>query len=117
MTSREIVTGTVPVSGTDTGRHGAPGSRGARNLLWLAAVVAIFCASAIGVVYTKRPWCDEGWFASVVYNLLHHGVMGLTVLDPHGFIFDTYVKGIDRYTYWIFPSYILGQAAWCSLAG
>ena len=37
------------------------------------------------------------------YNLTHHGFMGMTVLDPHGYIFDPYVEGIDRYTYWVMP--------------
>ena len=82
-----------------------------------ALVCLVFCGLAIGVILTKRPWCDEGWFASIVYNVIHHGVMGLTVLDPHGFVFAPEVRGIDRHTYWVLPNYIFGQAVWCSILG
>jgi hypothetical protein len=88
-----------------------------RTVRWLIAVVVVFCALGTGLVFTKRPWCDEGWFADITYNLVRHGAMFQTVLDPHGFIFSPYVKAIDRYTYWVLPNYILSQAAWCSLAG
>ena len=43
--------------------------------------------------------------------------MGMTVLDPHGYIFDPYVEGIDRYTYWVMPGYLLLQAAWYKVVG
>jgi hypothetical protein len=85
--------------------------------LILATVIAIYCGLAVGLALTRRPWCDEGWFAGIVYNLLHHGVMSLTVLDPHGFIFAPYVKGIDQYTYWVLPGHILAQVAWSSVVG
>ena len=88
-----------------------------RARLWLAAVIALFCALASGVAATKRPWCDEGWLADIAYNLIHHGVMGLTILDPHGFVFAPVIKGIDRYTYWVMPGYILLQAAWYEILG
>jgi hypothetical protein len=43
--------------------------------------------------------------------------MGLTVLDPHGFIFAPVVKGIDRYTYWLMPAHAFMQVAWYKLFG
>jgi 4-amino-4-deoxy-L-arabinose transferase-like glycosyltransferase len=89
----------------------------AHSSKWVVLVVALFCLLALGLTVTKRPWCDEGWFASIAYNLIHHGVMGLTVLDPHGFIFAPLVKDIDRYTYWVMPGYIFMQVAWYKLFG
>lgn len=75
--------------------------------------VILSCAEAL----TRRPWCDEAWFASPAYNLLHHGFMGMTVLDPHGFPFAPLVNGIDRFTYWVMPGYIIAQVAWYKLVG
>ncbi len=66
---------------------------------------------------TRRPFCDEAWFADIAYNLIHHGHLGMKVLDPHGFPFATYVDGIDRYTYWVLPGYSLMQAAWYEVFG
>lgn len=40
----------------------------------------------------------------------------MTVLDPHGFVFAQYVPGIDRYTFWVMPGYLLLQAAWYKVA-
>ena len=74
----------------------------------------LFCA---GLALTRRPWCDEAWFASPAYNLDHHGFMGMTLLDPHGFPFAPYVEGIDRYTFWVMPGYMLMQAGWYKVVG
>jgi len=83
----------------------------------LSAVILFSILLSIEVARTRRPWCDEAWFASPAYNLDHHGVMGMTVLDPHGFVFAPYVEGIGRFTYWVMPGYLLLQAAWYKLVG
>lgn len=83
----------------------------------LAGVILFSLLLCTGIALTRRPWCDEGWFASPVYNLNHHGFMGMTLLDPHGFVFAPYVQGIDRFTYWVLPGYLLLQAGWYKLAG
>jgi hypothetical protein len=90
---------------------------GKRSGAILAAVIVMFSGLATGLALTRRPWCDEGWFADIVYNLTHRGVMGLTILDPHGFIFAQYVKGIDQHTYWVLPGYIFAQSVWSSAFG
>ncbi len=41
----------------------------------------------------------------------------MTILDPHGFVFAPYVEGIDRYTYWVMPGYLLLQAGWYKVVG
>ncbi len=83
----------------------------------LAGIILFSLLWATGAALTRRPWCDEAWFASPPYNLNHHGFMGMTILDPHGFVFASYVEGIDRYTYWVMPGYLLLQAAWYKLVG
>jgi 4-amino-4-deoxy-L-arabinose transferase-like glycosyltransferase len=85
--------------------------------IFLAVVVSVFAVLSCGVTFTRRPWCDEGWFADIAYNVMHRGVMGLTLLDSHGFVFAPTVEGIDRYTYWILPGYTIAQSAWYSVVG
>ena len=83
----------------------------------LAGIILFSLLFCTGVALTRRPWCDEAWFASPAYNLDHHGFMGMTILDPHGFVFAPYVEGINRYTYWVMPGYLLLQAAWYKVVG
>lgn len=89
----------------------------ARPRLILAFVIGLSMLLSILEILTKRPWCDEAWFASAAYNLAQRGFLGITVLDPHGFPFAHLVAGIDRYTFWVMPGYLLVQAALCKLFG
>lgn len=78
-------------------------------------VLALYLLLAAGTARSKRPWSDEGWFASPALNLITRGYMGTSVLEtvePRG-----QQKGIDKYTYWIMPLDILAQAAWYKLTG
>jgi 4-amino-4-deoxy-L-arabinose transferase-like glycosyltransferase len=88
-----------------------------RSTYVLLAVILFSLVFATGAALTRRPWCDEGWFASIGYSLIHRGMMGMSVLDPHGYIFHPNVEGIDRYTYWVMPGYPLMQAAWYKVLG
>ncbi len=87
---------------------------------WRAIIVVILLGSvslSCALALTKRPWCDEAWFASPAYNLVTHGTMGTTILDPHGFAYAPDLTGIDRFTYWVMPGYLLAQAAWYRVVG
>ena len=88
-----------------------------RSFYVLTGIIVFSLLLATGAALTRRPWCDEAWFASPSYNLAHHGFMGMTILDPHGFIHTPYVQGVDRYTFWVMPGYLLLQAAWYKLVG
>lgn len=90
---------------------------GLRPGLTLAVIVGLSAILSCAEALTRRPWCDEAWFASPAYNLIHRGFMGMTVLDPHGFPFAPLVKDIDRLTYWVMPGYIIAQAVWYKLVG
>ena len=81
-----------------------------------AAAVLSVCLS-LGVTLTRRPWCDEAWFASPAYNLITNHTLAMTILDPHGFAFLPLVKGLDRYTFWVLPGYLLTVAAWFKAFG
>lgn len=83
----------------------------------LAAIVLTSVLVSCAFAFTKRPWCDEAWFASPAYNLLHHGNLATTVLDPHGYASAAELKGIDRFTYWIMPGYLIAQAGWYMILG
>lgn len=87
------------------------------KLYWGIAIVVVvlYIALAAGTAMSKRPWSDEGWFASPAYNLITNGHMGTTILEsvePRG-----QQKGINQYTYWIMPLDILAQAAWYKITG
>jgi 4-amino-4-deoxy-L-arabinose transferase-like glycosyltransferase len=88
-----------------------------RSTYVLIGIILFSLLFATGAALTRRPWCDEGWFASIGWSLIHRGVMGMSVLDPHGYIFHPNVEGIDRYTYWVMPGYPLLQAAWYKVLG
>ena len=80
-----------------------------------AAVLVLYLLFTAGTALTKRPWSDEGWFASPAYNLAYHGYMGTSILEsvePRG-----QQKGIDKYTYWVMPLDIVAQAAWYRILG
>jgi 4-amino-4-deoxy-L-arabinose transferase-like glycosyltransferase len=75
--------------------------------------LALFIALAAGSLMTKRPWSDEGWFASAGFTLAEKGYMGTPVMDESG----TGLTGIRKRTYWVLPFYFLTQAAWYKVWG
>lgn len=62
---------------------------------------------------TKKPWSDEGWFASPAVNLLDRGFMGTTLFDDVG----GHLAGLHQRTYWIMPLHVLCQAVWYKMFG
>jgi 4-amino-4-deoxy-L-arabinose transferase-like glycosyltransferase len=82
-----------------------------RHLLVLIVSIGAFFLLAFLVASAKRPWSDEGWFASPAFNLAYHGFMGTTVLySPH-------LPRIEHHTYWILPLYLVGLAGWFKIGG
>jgi 4-amino-4-deoxy-L-arabinose transferase-like glycosyltransferase len=77
-----------------------------------AAVIAAYFALALGTALSRRPWSDEGWFASPALNLATRGAMGSPVLDS-----SSWLPGINQYTYWVLPLHLLTQAGWYKLFG
>src|SRR3954447_24600703 len=83
----------------------------------LGAILTVSVLLSGAFALTKRPWCDEAWFASPAYNLLNRGSMGTSILDPHGFAYAPDLKAIDRFTFWVMPAYFVTQAAWYKIVG
>ena len=80
-------------------------------------LAAVSISLSLGIALSRRPWCDEGWFACAAYNLERHGRLGISILDSHGFPFATYVAGIHRFTFWILPGYLLALSGWFKIFG
>ncbi len=79
-----------------------------------AIAVIAYIGLAVASALTKRPWSDEGWFANAPLTLVNKGWMGTTVIEQAG---HTFLRGIDRYTFWVMPLHLLLQAAWYRLFG
>ncbi|MFN7992328.1 MAG: glycosyltransferase family 39 protein [Bryobacteraceae bacterium] len=82
-------------------------SRPQKALLLLAAL--LFLSFAIGVSLTRRPWCDEAWFASAGFNLAAHGKLATSIITPA--VDDPKTIGLSQRTYWVMPLHLLLQAA------
>jgi hypothetical protein len=87
---------------------------------WIsAAAVLLYLTFAVSAMLTREPWCDEAWFNSPALNLATRGYMGTAYLDPASNIGKDAVRldGINRYTYWMTPLYMVVQAGWFKLVG
>ena len=82
-------------------------------MVLLVVVAAMYVAAAFGIALTKAPFCDEGWLASPGLNLLRHGHMETSVLEPAG----SFLTGIDHYTYWVTPLWLLTTGVFYRLFG
>lgn len=78
----------------------------------IATVVVMYLTLALGSSMSKSPWHDEGHFANPAVNLATKGFMGTTVLEA-----GTWLKGIERYTYWVMPLYLVLLAGWFKIFG
>jgi hypothetical protein len=107
--------------------HTRPGPAAAESgnrgyVYWTAGAVLLFVLLALGSVLTKRPWCDEAWFASPALDLTVNGRMGTHVLEPTGTALSVLKSGarldrIDQHTYWVMPLHFLVLAVWFKIFG
>ncbi len=81
-----------------------------RSVLIGVTVISITLAAVSA--FHRLPWSDEGWFSSASYNLAHKGFFGTTVMETAG----TTLTRIEQHTYWVMPLFLLGQAAWYTIA-
>lgn len=94
-----------------TGTRNSEWMRRRRFLVALVISIAVYFVLAALVASAKRPWSDEGWFASPAFNLAFHGFMGTTVL------YSPRLPRIDQHTYWVLPLYLVGLAGWFKAFG
>jgi hypothetical protein len=71
------------------------------RIIRILVVVAVFLLLSFGLAFTRLPDNDEGVRASEAYTLVHHGHMGLSLVDPAG----TWMTGVNRFSYWVMPLY------------
>jgi hypothetical protein len=89
----------------------------ARLPVWVVVVVILtslaYLALLVMLARTRRPWNDEAMFANPAWNLVQHGYLGSTVMEEDG----SGLPNIHRYTYWMFPFYLVVLAGWFKLVG
>lgn len=98
-----------------------PGGKKLHTLIAIASIAA-YLALAVAGSLTRRPWCDEAWFANPAFNLITTGSMGSPVIEPSGTCVTgrkpgVVLGGINEHTYWIMPLHVLAQAGWYRIAG
>jgi 4-amino-4-deoxy-L-arabinose transferase-like glycosyltransferase len=83
------------------------------------AAIFLYVTLALATIATREPWCDEAWFNGPALTLGAHGYMGTPYLDPASNIGkpQIHLDGINRYTYWMPPLYMVAQAAWIKIVG
>jgi len=86
--------------------------RTGRHSLVMLLPFGLYLVLVAGLACTRRPWCDEAWFASSAVNLVRHGFMGNTCLVSQGIW-----QNLDHYTYWQPPVYFLMEALIFKLFG
>jgi 4-amino-4-deoxy-L-arabinose transferase-like glycosyltransferase len=84
-----------------------------RIQLGLVCLSAFYLAACLTLAFTKRPFCDEGWFGSPPLNLIQHGTFETSVIEPAG----SFLKGIERHTYYEMPLYFVGLSFWYRVWG
>jgi 4-amino-4-deoxy-L-arabinose transferase-like glycosyltransferase len=79
----------------------------------LILIMAVYAVAALGVAFTKAPFCDEGWLASPGLNLIRHGTLETSAIETAG----SWLKQINRFTYWVMPLWLLASALWYRIFG
>lgn len=87
---------------------------GARLIKHITAFLVLFVLWVTLVYFqarARRPWNDEAMLATPGLNLIERGYMGTTVLE------QDVLPRIHRYTYWVFPLYLVTLAGWYKIVG
>lgn len=89
-----------------------------RPRLLLPGIAALYLLLAGLTAYTKAPWRHEAWYGTPGWNLLTHGSMGTSALDPASTSWkQVKLTGIDRRTYWALPLEFLAEVPWYARFG
>jgi len=92
----------------------------------LAVPMAVFVLMALGNAFTHIPWCDEGAIAGPAFNLITHGRMASTILEPTAHTFVRRSNNgsgavsparLDQHAYWMPPLDFIAQAGWYEVFG
>jgi hypothetical protein len=80
----------------------------ARRFLAPVLVLNLYIGVSYRVATTRIPWSNEAWFANPAYTLAKAGYLGTPILESKG----TWLRGIERHTYWILPVQPVLLGAW-----
>lgn len=80
--------------------------------LAIGLVIALYIVLSVAYAMTRRPWSDEGWFASASHSLAEDGVMATRILEPIGIH-----QGMDKHTYWVMPLHLILTGYWFKAFG
>jgi 4-amino-4-deoxy-L-arabinose transferase-like glycosyltransferase len=84
----------------------------------MAAIIALFLGLSLESARHIAPYVDEAMVFSPARNLILHGHIGTSIIDPTSELREGMsLRGIDRYTYQIMPFHFLVQAAWYEVVG
>jgi hypothetical protein len=79
----------------------------------LVAVLVVYVISAAAVAKARVPWSNEAWAANPAATFAAHGYFGTPILASEG----TWLRGIDRRTYWSMPLHPLLLGLWFRVFG
>ena len=99
----------MTAASTSKGRVGF--FRGSRALPLFAGLLFL---SWVVIADLKRPWSDEGWFASPAHNLAAKGFFGTIILSRPRMDVLTISTAIPI---WVLPLYLLNEALWFRIFG
>jgi hypothetical protein len=77
------------------------------------AVLVLYLISAVAIARTRVPWSNEAWAANPAATFAGRGYLGTPILASEG----TWLRGIDRHTYWSMPLQPLLLGGWFLLFG
>lgn len=83
------------------------------RFLSLGAVLALYFISSIAVARARVPWSNEAWAANPAATFAAKGYFGTPILASEG----TWLRGIDRHTYWSMPLHPLLLGVWFRIFG
>src|SRR5215475_6915590 len=104
---------------------------------FLVGAVAVYLLLGFGFCLDSAPLGDEAYIANPSFNLATRGVLGTSLFSQRDvaaavgcfsvqdcFAHNRLAKKhqesyfqMDRYTYWVLPTYLVLQAAWYKLVG
>ncbi len=92
--------------------------RARSRLILVCAVLAIFFVQVGARLYTRVPWCDEGFFADPATSLLEDRTLGSRAADPNRvWITGDAKQRIHKYFYYLPPLYPVTLASWWAVVG
>ncbi len=89
-------------------------NRQLRFTLLFRCVIAVYLLLGTGFLLTRAPQVDEGTLGNAAYLLATKGYLGMPTLEQAG---SAWLRGLDRYVYWVMPMHMVLTAACYKIFG